>query len=139
MKPRLPPGAPDVVELAGLLFMARAVGDEWPAVREELREAFLLSRAAMQSGEPIVYAVHNDDLLGRRGVGSAMVACGLLSAARTAALEASKAGISVNVLAMEESTPWETVIDWAELLMARSIPTGELIHLGTGHVGKALP
>jgi 3-oxoacyl-[acyl-carrier protein] reductase len=59
--------------------------------------------------------VHNDDLLGRRGAGRAMVATGLLSAARTAAVELVKSGVPVNVLAVEDETDPSTVARWVGL------------------------
>lgn len=122
----------------GLVFAADIHGDEWPEVENELRAAFELTRSAAQRGGAITYVVHNDDLLGRRGPGRAMVATGLLSAARTAAVELAKTGVPVNVLAVEDDTPSEAIARWARLLSEPGGPTGELIHLGPGHIGKAL-
>ena len=123
-----------------LVFVANSgVSDEWAAVLEELTEAFDLSQAAVRSGGPIVYLLDADDLLGRRGIGSAMVACGLLSAARTLALETARAGIPVNVLALGAPTTPESVRFWVEALCGPNGPNGELIRLGADHLGKALP
>ena len=74
------------------IHWAEPVSDDWPAVSAELRRAFEMSRAAAVAGESLVYVVRNDDLLGRRGPGNAMVATGLVSAARTAALEGARKG-----------------------------------------------
>jgi len=87
----------------------------------------------------VVYVVAGDDLLGRRGPGRAMVACGLLSAARTAAVEGARAGVPVNTLAVEADTPPATVAAWVARLLEPGGPTGELVRLGTAHLGKALP
>jgi hypothetical protein len=114
-------------------------GDDWPQVRAELTEAFLLSQRAARQGWPVVFAVDGDDLLGRNGPGRAMVACGLLSAARTFAMENRKAGIPVNVLALEPTTEPATVASWVELLLRPGGPQGELVRLGGDHLGKALP
>ncbi len=122
----------------GLVFVADVHGDDWPSIEAELRAAFELSRAAAQTGVPITYVVHNDDLLGRRGAGRAMVATGLLSGARTAAVELSKVGVAVNVLAIEDDTDPETIATWVRRVAEPGGPTGELIHLGAGHIGKAL-
>ena len=55
-----------------LVFAANSgVSDEWPAVLDELTEAFDLSQAAVRSGGPIVFVVDGDDLLGRGGIGGA--------------------------------------------------------------------
>lgn len=122
----------------GLVFVASDVGDAWERVLDELTEAFHLSREAAIAGAPVVYVVRNDDLLGRRGPGLAMVATGLLSAARTLAFEGRKAGVPANVLAVEADSAPESVARWALRLMEPDGPSGELVHLGSLHVGKAL-
>ncbi len=116
------------------------VGDDWDQIREELERAFEMSRAAAQAEESFVYVGHHDDLLGRRGAGNAMVATGLLSAARTAAIEGSRKGWTANVVAYDDETDEETVRAWAEKLATDSSGvTGELIRVGASHIGKALP
>ncbi|HKY47439.1 MAG TPA: hypothetical protein VJQ79_05575 [Acidimicrobiia bacterium] len=123
-----------------LIFVANsAVSDGWTAVLDELTAAYQLSQAAVRSGGPIVYLVESDDLLGRRGIGSAMVACGLLSAARTLALETARAGSPVNVIALGTATTQDSLRVWVELLCRPDGPSGELIRLGADHLGKALP
>ncbi|HIE22411.1 MAG TPA: hypothetical protein EYP73_07430 [Acidimicrobiia bacterium] len=121
------------------VFWAEEVPDDWEAVRDELERIFSLSRAAAQAEESFVFAVRNDDLLGRHGAGNAMVACGLLSAARTAALEGVRKGWSVNVVAYEEGTDRDRVESWASRLLDSAGVTGELVRIGAGHLGKALP
>jgi hypothetical protein len=124
----------------GLVFCADGgVTDAWTSVLAELTEAFELTRAAAQTQAPVVYIVAHDDLLGRRGTGKAMVATGLLSAARTAAFEGRKAGIPVNTLAVEEESAPEAVALWAHRLLEPGGPSGELVRLGGAHLGKALP
>ena len=116
------------------------VSDDWSEVREELERAFQMSREAAQAEESFVYVVHHDDLLGRRGPGNAMVATGLLSAARTAAIEGSRKGWTANVIAYDDDTDEARVAEWAERLAADSRGvTGELIRVGSSHLGKALP
>lgn len=115
------------------------VSDDWGEVLAALTRAFEATRAAAQAGDSIVYVVHNDDLLGRRGTGKAMVAAGLLSAARTAALEGIKDGWTVNVVAFSAGTDPETVADWADHLIESSDVTGEVLRIGPDHIGKALP
>lgn len=121
------------------VFRARPVGDDWAEVRAELERAFLMSRTAAQKEESFVYVVHHDDLLGRRGAGNAMVATGLLSAARTAAIEGSRTGWTANVLAFDDDSEPELIDGWAERLADSLGVTGELIRLGSSHLGKALP
>ncbi|MFP3882803.1 MAG: hypothetical protein ACLFRT_01500 [Actinomycetota bacterium] len=119
---------------------AARVGDNWDEIRAELERAFHMSRTAAQAEESFVYVVHNDDLLGRRGAGNAMVATGLLSAARTAAIEGSRKGWTANVIAFDDDADEESVRAWAERLAQDSEGvTGELVRVGSSHIGKALP
>jgi hypothetical protein len=115
------------------------VGNEWPEVVAELERVFRLSREAAQSETSFVYVVKTDHLLGRGGVGNAMVATGLLSAARTAALEGARKGWSANVIAIDDDTGVGQVESLATELLASPAITGELIRFGPGHLGKALP
>jgi len=122
------------------VFRAAEVGDDWDQVLVELQRAFEMSRAAAVARENFVFVVRHDDLLGRRGAGNAMVATGLLSAARTAAIEGSRNGWAANVLAHDEDTDPDLVTGWAERLATDPLGvTGELIRLGPSHLGKALP
>lgn len=120
------------------VFAALGASEEWDDVLAQLTEAFAATRQAFREGRPVVYVVRNDDLLGRRGAGMAMVATGLVSGARTAALEGRKDGLTVNVIAVDDGMAPEAIARWAGLLSAGDRPTGELVHLGAGHVGKAL-
>ncbi len=120
------------------VFWSRDVSDDWSAVLAELERAFVFSKEAAGSGESFIYMVHGDDLLGRRGPGNAMVATGLLSAARTAALEGWSKGWTANVIAWDGADRGAAEALAGHLLGAGGV-TGELIHLGPSHVGKALP
>ncbi|MFB3051335.1 MAG: hypothetical protein ACE1Z0_05035 [Acidimicrobiia bacterium] len=115
------------------------MGDDWGEIRAELDRAFQMSRAAARDEESFVYVVHHDDLLGRRGAGDAMVASGLLSAARTAALEGVRKGWTANVIARDENADPKEVELWAERMLESHGVTGELIRIGSTHIGKALP
>lgn len=122
------------------IFRANRVDDDWNEVKAELTRAFEMSRVAAISGESFVYVVHHDDLLGRRGAGNAMVATGLLSAARTAAIEGSRKGWTANVVAYDDDADPDQVEEWAtRLFEAPGGVNGELIRLGSTHLGKALP
>ena len=124
--------------MSGLVHWAEDVGDDWAAVLDELTRAFEMSRSSAQNEGSIVYVVRQDDLLGRRGAGNAMVACGLLSAARTAALEGTRKGWTANVVAFDEEADRAVVEEWAGRLLEDGSVNGELIRLGSGHIGKTL-
>jgi ABC-type branched-subunit amino acid transport system substrate-binding protein len=119
---------------------AQPVADDWDEVQAELTRAFQMAQEAAKAEENFVFVVHHDDLLGRRGAGNAMVATGLLSSARSAAIEGSRKGWTVNVVAFDDDADPELVQGWAERLAEDSHGvTGELIRLGPSHLGKALP
>lgn len=127
-----PTGSGVVIEAAGL-------SPDWPSAKAALMDTFAISQRVASEGGAIVYVVHGDDLLGRRGAPSAMVATGLLSAARTAAIELSRQGSVVNVVARGDGTPADTVARWVARLTEPDGPTGEIVRLDQGHLGKALP
>jgi len=123
--------------VSGLIHWAEDVDEDWPSVLAELTRAFEAARSVAQGEESIVYVVRQDDLLGRRGAGNAMVACGLLSAARTAALEGARKGWTANVVAFDEGD--RSVVEaWAGRLLDEGSVNGELIRVGSGHIGKTL-
>ena len=146
---RVPPGWEERLAQAGvnpgttaqgLVFWAdQQLGDDWPDVAQEMMEAFILSREAARAGAPVVYVVDSADLLGRRGAGRAMVATGLLSAARDLAQETVRAGIPVNVLATDQTTDPRQAATWIARLLQSPGTTGELIRLGATHLARALP
>lgn len=122
------------------IHRAGRVSDDWDDVKAELDRAFQMARSAAQAGESFVFVLHHDDLLGRRGAGNAMVATGLLSAARTAGIEGSRKGWTANVVAFDDDAEPDLVQEWAERLAGDSSGvTGELIRVGSSHLGKALP
>lgn len=125
--------------MSGVIHWAEEVAESWPEILSALTKAFELCRTAAQAEQPIVFVVRQDDLLGRRGPGNAMIATGLLSAARTAALEGSRKGWTANVVAYDEDADREKVQAWAEMLLETGDVTGELVRVGPGHVGKTLP
>ncbi|MGA7227234.1 MAG: hypothetical protein WBZ45_03365 [Acidimicrobiia bacterium] len=124
--------------MKGVVFWARDVGDDWVEISAELARAFEVSREAAQGGRSLVYVVHEDDLLGRRGPGNAMVATGLLSAARTAAIEGARKGWTINVIAFDEGAAMSEAEEWSNRLILSGAITGELLRIGPGHIGKAL-
>ena len=118
---------------------AQEVGENWADIRQELDRAFQMARQAAQDEKSFVFVVNHDDLLGRRGPGKAMVATGLLSAARTAAIEGSRKGWTANVIAYDDGADRSDVEAWARQMLDSSGVSGEVIRVGTTHIGKALP
>ena len=133
-------GIADLLDIErGVVFQTIEVDDEWEHVAAELRSAFDATKPAAAAGDPVVYIVSSDALLGRTGAGNAMVATGLLSAARTLAAEMRRDGVPVNVLGIASDASAETIVRWIRRLLEPNGPTGELIQLGGTQIGKALP
>lgn len=122
-----------------MIHRAADVGNDWAEILAELTRAFEVSREAAVEERSLVYVVRQDDLLGRRGAGNAIVATGLLSAARTAALEGARKGWTANVVAFDVDADPAMVDAWAQRLLEDGGVTGEIVRVGTGHIGKALP
>lgn len=122
----------------GLIFWASTGIETWDEARAELTYAFELTRESARNEDSLVYVVANDALLGRRGPAAAMVAAGLVSAARTAAVEGWKKGWTANVVAFDDDHDHDLVLDRAVSLLEDGLVTGELVHIGPGHIGKAL-
>jgi hypothetical protein len=125
--------------MSEIIHRASDVGDDWPEILAELTRAFAVAKEAAVDETSFVYVVRQDDLLGRRGPGNSMVAAGLLSAARTAALEGVRKGWTANVLAIDNEADPAVVTEWAHQLLDADGITGELVRIGPGHIGKALP
>ncbi len=130
------PGDQDLRE--GLVFWAETTQPTFELALDELTTAFNMSKESAIAEQSFVYIVGNDDLLGRNGPIAAMVAAGLVSAARTAALEGSRKGWTSNVVAYDDKASPTTVVSHAKRLIEDGSVTGELIHIGPGHIGKAL-
>lgn len=122
-----------------MIHRAADVGNDWAEILAELTRVFEVSREAAVEERSLVYVVRQDDLLGRRGAGNAIVATGLLSAARTAALEGARKGWTANVVAFDVDADPAMVDAWAQRLLEDGGVTGEIVRVGTGHIGKALP
>lgn len=127
------PGAPSI--LATPTGLAN-----WDSTLNALTALFAAAQAAAVQGSPVVFLLSADALLGRTGPLDAMAATGVVSAARTLALELAKQQAAVNCIAYTDSTPADEIVTWSlQLLESRAGgPTGELIQLGGAQIGKAL-
>lgn len=127
------PGAPTVIA-------ATRTTNDWDETLDGLTRMFGVAKAAAEEGASVVFVVSVDALLGRTGALDAMAATGVVSAARTLALELKKQGAVVNCVATTETTPPDEAARWIVHLLDASPegPTGELIQLGGGQIGKAL-
>jgi hypothetical protein len=105
---------------------------DWEAVETALTDAFRRAQAAARDGEPIVFVLSQEDLLGQRGAPSAILANSLLAGMRTLAAEGHRA----NAVAVGADTDPEDLQHWiAQLSEGRGV-AGELVRVHAAHVGK---
>jgi hypothetical protein len=105
---------------------------DWDGVESALLDAFRRCQAAARDGEPIVFVLSQQDLLGQRGAPGAMLANALLSGMRTLAAE----GHAANAIATGPDAGAEDLQHWiAELEAGRGV-NGELVRVHAAHVGK---
>ncbi len=122
------------------IFWATEVADDWADIAAEMERAFQFARQAAMDEASVVFVVDADDLLGRGGAGNAMLATGILSAVRTMALEGWRKGWTANVVAWDgETGDRDGVESIATAVSTPGTVTGEVIRVGPGHIGKALP
>lgn len=119
----------------GLIF-GSAPPHDWRDVERELVECYRLTRRAARTCAPILYVIRQGDLFGWNGSTSAMVAGALVSAARALAMEGQKRNHLVNVLSYDETIGPERIAYWIEAIFRGSDASGNLIHVGLGHIGK---
>jgi NAD(P)-dependent dehydrogenase (short-subunit alcohol dehydrogenase family) len=119
------------------LIVQPAVGDDLDAVTHVLTAAFEAIRAAVAAERPVVVLLSDADLLGQGDLGDAAVATGLLGLTRAFALEGARQGWRVNAVSHRGG---EGPVDESVGALA-TIPglTGQLLRVGTEHVGKVSP
>ncbi len=106
--------------------------DDFAGVETALLDAFKRSQAAARDGEPIVFVLSQEDLLGQRGVPGAILANALLSGMRTLAAEGHRA----NAVAVGPDADAEDLQHWISELEAGRGVSGELVRVHAAHVGK---
>jgi hypothetical protein len=114
-----------------MIFTAQEPTD-WAGVETALLDAFRRSQAAARDGEPVVFVLHQADLLGQRSVPGAILANALLSAMRTLAAEGHRA----NAVAAGDDADAADLQHWIDALSAGRGVAGELVHVHAAHVGK---
>ena len=113
-------------EIGHIEMLATAVALNLEGAPTELQEA------AARDGEPVIFVLSQEDLLGQRGAPGAILANALLSGMRTLAAE----GVQANAVAVGPDTDPEDLQHWiAQLETGRGV-TGELVRVHAKHVGK---
>ena len=114
-----------------MIFTAPTPSD-WDEVERTLTDAFHRCQAAARDGEPVVFVLSQEDLLGQRGAPGAMLANALLSGMRTLAAE----GVHANAVAVGADADPADVEHWVAQLQEGRGVVGELVHVHAKHVGK---
>lgn len=108
------------------------------SVTQVLTEAFAAVKEAVSAERPVVILVEDGDLLGQGAVVDASVATGLLGLARAFALEGAKPGWRVNVVSHRGADDLVAAREAAGWLAGSDL-SGQLIRVGTAHLGKVWP
>jgi hypothetical protein len=114
----------------------RSLGEDHGRIADVLTEAFGQMRAGVLAGSPVVVLLDDRDLLGQGSIADAAVATGMLGLVRAFALEGARAGWQVNALTHRGEE--EQIDATAELLFASGL-TGQLIRVGSDHLGRVWP
>ena len=114
------------------MIFTQLLQTDWAEVETALTDAFRRSQQAAQAGEPIVFVLSQEDLLGQRGAPSAILANALLSGMRTLAAEGHRA----NAVAVGADADPEDLQHWIAQLEAGRGVAGELVRVHAAHVGK---
>jgi hypothetical protein len=123
--------------------MATSLIIEQPAadldsVTKVLTEAFAAVKEAVSAERPVVVLVEDGDLLGQGEIIDASVATGLLGLVRAFALEGAKPGWRVNAVSHRGADDLVAAREAAEWLAGSDL-SGQLIRVGTAHIGKVWP
>jgi len=106
------------------------------AIDGQLTDAFAQMRSAVLDGRPVVVVLEDRDLLGQGHPADAAVATALLGIVRAFALEGARDGWRVNAVARRgEDAPVDDAIGG---VLAVPTLSGQLIRLGTEHLGKVV-
>jgi NAD(P)-dependent dehydrogenase (short-subunit alcohol dehydrogenase family) len=101
------------------------------AVGTALREAFVSARDALDAEQPVLVVMPDGDLLGHGTPAACAQAAALLGLVRALAFEGVKEGWSINAVSRGDAADAE--------LPDLSALSGQLVRLGTAHVGKVWP
>jgi hypothetical protein len=121
-----------------LVLQQLALGDDLDGITPALTGAFSMLRGAVLDGRPVVLVLDDRDLLGQGGIADAALATGMLGLLRAFALEGAKPGWRVNAVthrgdadaaAVKEAVAW----------VGGSGLSGQLLRVGTDHLGKVSP
>jgi hypothetical protein len=119
-----------------LYIRQQSLGEDHERVTGALSEAFSEMRSAVLEERPVVALLDDRDLLGQRTVADAALATGMLGLVRAFALEGARVGWQVNALTHRGE---EEEVDRLLALLAESGLSGQLLRIGTDHLGRVWP
>jgi hypothetical protein len=126
-------------DVEGLVFApARGLAD-WDAAEDELAEAFRLSREATLADAPVVYLLDMDAVLGRADPLDSAVATGLVAGARSLAFEGKRYERYAAVVAADEDVTPEAIAEAVGYALSSRSALGQVLSLGSAHVGALMP
>jgi hypothetical protein len=122
----------------GLVFAPVAVSS-WDEAENELMDVFALSKEAILAHAPVVYLVETAAVLGRASVLNSAVATGLVGAARIFAYEGLRTNEYATVFSVGPDQSPATIVEAVQFAISTRAALGQVVSLGTEHVGAMLP
>jgi hypothetical protein len=123
----------------GLVFAPARGLEDWDTAEDELAEAFRLARETTLADEPVVFLLDTDAVLGRAAPLDAAVATGLVGAARSLAFEGKRYARYATVVAADADVAPDTIADAVGFAVHSRGALGQVLTLGSAHVGALLP
>jgi hypothetical protein len=121
-----------------LVLRQPSLGDDLDGVTAALTAAFAEIRAAVLAERPVILVLDDRDLLGQGGVVDAALATGMLGLVRAFALEGVKPGWRVNAVTHRGDPEASAVVETAAWVGDSGL-SGQLLRVGTDHLGKVWP
>jgi len=106
-------------------------------VADQLREAFLRDREAIEASESVVIVAQAPDLLGQGSLEDAAVATGLLGLMRAITFEGASKGWQINMVAVDAGS--QAPAELLAMAGQQGPLKGQVLNAGTGHMGKVIP
>lgn len=130
-------GADD--DISGGLLFAPAPVSSWDEAESELADVFTLSKEAILAHAPVIYLVESAAVLGRASVLNSAVATGLVGAARNFAFEGRRTDDFAAVISIGAEQSASTIVEAVQFVVSTRSALGQVVSLGTEHVGAMLP
>lgn len=132
-------GTADGAIADGLVFAPAPDIADWDRANAELGELFELSQQASIEGAPVVYVLDANAVRGRGAVLDCAVAAGLVGGMRALAFEGLRKDRYATAIGVGAGVTDAEIVSAVKAAIGGRFGRGQVIMLGTDHVGALLP